>query len=287
MAPDVMPIVVDNASSDRTVQQVRKHPNVMLIANPQNRGFAAAVNQGVKATDADFILLLNPDVQLLTSIEILTATTLKHGLAAGCLLDDALRPQTGFSVRRFPTATTLVFETLGFNRLFPANAVNRRYRCLDQDLGRPGEAEQPAGAFLMLRRDVWQSLGGFDERFFPVWFEDVDFCRRAYDLGLRAQYLPSVQARHAGGHSVSQIEAGCRAVYWCVSLLKYAAKHFGSIGYRTVCGSVLLTSFPRLAGEMIREKTLNPIAAYWKIIRFAGRCLISSGRTRALGSSIS
>ena len=65
--------------------------------------------------------------------------------------------------------------------------------------------EQPAGAFLMTRRDVWEHLGGFDESFHPVWFEDVDFCRRALDAGYRIEYVPSVQAATLGGIPVNQI----------------------------------------------------------------------------------
>ena len=70
----------------------------------------------------------------------------------------------------------------------------------------------------MFRRDVWRTLNGFDQRFEPVWFEDVDFCRRAVEAGFQIQYVPSVVARHEGGHSVGQIPAGRRASYWCVNL---------------------------------------------------------------------
>ncbi len=117
----------------------------------------------------------------------------------------------GFTIRRFPTPLTLWFELCGFNRLWPSNPVNRRYRYLDRDLEQAGPVEQPAGAFLMFRRDVWERLGGFDEGFYPVWFEDVDFCRRAADAGYRIEYVPQVEAEHLGGHSVGQISEGCRA----------------------------------------------------------------------------
>jgi len=274
----VSPIVIDNASSDHTVELARAFPEAQVIANRQNRGFAAAVNQGIGSTNAEFILLLNPDVQLLTSVDALVLASRQYGLAAGKLIDSNLRPQLGFNLRRLPTPVSLIFELCGINRLWPDNPVNRRYRCLDRDLDLPGPVEQPPGAFLMTRRDVWERLGGFDERFRPIWFEDVDYCRRALDAGYRIEYVPSVLAIHAGGHSVAQVPAGCRAVYWCVSLLRYAAKHFRSVGYRSVCAAVLFTSVPRMFAGMIHERSCTSSNSYFLIIRIAAQCLISNRR---------
>jgi hypothetical protein len=276
MAPNVKPIVIDNASSDHTVERVRERAHIRVIVNPENRGFAAAVNQGISACEADYLLLLNPDVNLLTGVDALIDASQQYGLAAGKLVDLNGRAQAGFTIRRFPTPTSLVFELFGINRLWPSNPVNRRYRYQDRDLDREGPVEQPAGAFLMTRRDVWKSLQGFDESFHPVWFEDVDFCKRASDSGQRIEYVPAVQAAHQGGHSVGQISQGCRALYWCVSLTRYAAKHFRSAGYRAVCLSVVLSSFPRMVSRMIQDRSLQSVAIYRKIVSFAGLCLVSS-----------
>src|SRR6185437_7858278 len=153
--------------------------------NTENQGFAAAVNQGVRAVDAEYLLLLNPDAKLLTGIDALVDASRQFGLAAGKLVDAVGNPQRGFNLRRFPTTASLFFELAGLNRLWPSNPVNREYRCLDRDPDQGGPVEQPAGAFLMFRRDVWQRLNGFDEQFHPVWFEDVDFCRRAVDAGFQ------------------------------------------------------------------------------------------------------
>ena len=281
MAPSITPIVIDNASQDNTLNQVRSRPGVRLIANQKNLGFATAVNQGIRSTDAETILLLNPDVELLTPLDALSAAARQNGLSAGKLLGQDSRAQAGFTIRRFPTAASLIYETLGINRLLPSNGVNKAYRYLDRDLDKAGPVDQPAGAFLMIRRDVWDMLGGLDERFFPIWFEDVDFCKRAADAGYRAQYVPSVQARHAGAHSIRQLSSGCRAWYWCVSLLRYAAKHFRSLGYRGLCAAVVLSSVPRMVSRMIWERSLAPIVEYFKIAWFAGLCLVSS-RRRAL-----
>lgn len=271
MAPSVTPIVVDNGSADDTTSRVR----CRTIANEKNRGFAAAVNQGVRACGADHILLLNPDVNLLTGVDALLEASRRYGLAAGKLVDHDGAAQSGFSIRRFPTPGALIFELFGWNRLWPGNPVNRRYRYLDRSLDQPGPVEQPAGAFLMFRRDVWERLGGFDEKFSPIWFEDVDFCRRAVDAGLRIEYVPNVQGSHRGGHSIRQLGAGCRAWYWCVSLVRYAAKHFDALGYRAVCAAVLVSSFPRMVAGMIEQPGLEPILVYSRIVRFAGLCLVS------------
>jgi GT2 family glycosyltransferase len=283
MAPSMKPIVVDNASGDRTIQVVGERAHVQMIANRENRGFAAAVNQGIAACDADYVLLLNPDADLLTGVDELIEASKQYGLAAGKLVAMDGRAQSGFTIRRFPTPVSLIFELFGINRLWASNSANRWYRYLDRNLDQPGPVEQPAGALLMTRRDVWQHLHGFDESFHPVWFEDVDYCKRAVDSHYQIEYVPSVQARHLGGHSVGRIAPSCRAIHWCVSLTRYAAKHFHSAGYRAVCLAVLLSSFPRMVALMIQDRSLQSVATYRKIVLFAGLCLVSPGRSAARG----
>jgi N-acetylglucosaminyl-diphospho-decaprenol L-rhamnosyltransferase len=280
MASSLTAIVVDNASGDETLSQIE--PGIRVIANAENKGFAAAVNQGVRASDAEFVLLLNPDTRLLTPVDELIHASGQYGLASGKLVDKTGLVQKGFTIRRFPTPASLLFELFGVNRLWPSNPVNWRYRYSDRDLDQPGPVEQPAGAFLMFRRDVWNRLRGMDETFYPVWFEDVDFCRRAVTAGYQIQYVPSVVAEHTGGHAVLRIPRGCRAMHWCDSLLRYAAKHFRSFSYRALCLAVVLTSVPRAVAGMIQERSLSPITSCRKIVRFAGWRLLSS-RTLAAG----
>jgi GT2 family glycosyltransferase len=281
MAPTATAIIIDNASSDRTLEEVRARRGVQVIANGENRGFAAAVNQGVRASSADYLLMLNPDTRLLTGLDGIVDAARQYGLASGKLLDETGRPQQGFTIRRFPTPLTLWFELCGFNRLWPSNPVNRRYRYFDYDLEQEGPVEQPAGAFLMFRRDVWERLGGLDEAFYPVWFEDVDFCRRATGAGYRIEYIPAAAAEHLGGHSVGRMPEGCRLRYWCVSLLTYASKHFGSTAYRGICLAVALTSVPRTVAGMMRERSLTPILSCISVVGFAVRRLVSLRKSGA------
>lgn len=284
---DLPVVVVDNASRDGTCELVRRHKVVTLIANPGNYGFAGAVNQGVSALETELVLLLNPDTELKTAIGELEAACLEAGtgLAAGLLTDEQGQPQRGFTLRRFPNASTLIFEVLGINRLVPVNPLNRSYRCLDRDLSRPAQAEQPAGAFLMFRREVWQRLGGFDTQFYPLWFEDVDFCKRAYDLGLKIQYVPCVTAIHKGGHSIAGLDWQCREVYWYVSLLRYASKHFRPRAFRWVSAAVVLGSLFRTAIGVMTQRSFRPISIHARIGRLAGRSLISGrvGETEMFG----
>jgi N-acetylglucosaminyl-diphospho-decaprenol L-rhamnosyltransferase len=270
-------VVVDNASQDQTRDLVRRHTAVRLIANQDNRGFGGAANQGAAALDTELILLLNPDVELQGSIAPMEEACTRDGfgLAAGKLVDESGKVQAGFTLRRFPTPWTLVFEVLGVNRLLPPNPVNRRYRCLDVDLSKSGEADQPAGAFLMFRREVWQRLGGFDTQFHPIWFEDVDFEKRARDLGLKIAYVAETSARHRGGHSIAGLNWRCREVCWYVSLLRYASKHFRPYAYRGVSAAVMLGSLFRAVVGMIRWRSVAPIKVYAKVARIAGRCVVT------------
>ena len=273
-------VIIDNASEDGTLAEIARTGatarGARLIANTANRGFAAAANQGFAALDTPYVLLLNPDAVLRTGIEVLREACAQPGAAGagGRLVDSAGNPQTGFMVRRLPTPAALSLEVLLLNRIWPGNRINRRYRGLDLDDSAPLEVEQPAGAFLMVRRAVWEELGGFDEGFFPVWFEDVDFCRRAIDRGYRLYYCPQAVAEHAGGHSIVCLGLEMRRFYWYRSLLKYAARHFSPLAFRAVSLAVVTGSILRGVAESVLCRSLKPMAAYGKVVRLAGRCFL-------------
>jgi len=272
--PDAQVVVVDNASEDGTVDAAAR-PGIQVISNPRNRGFAGGVNQGVLALDCDTIILLNPDVELLCAPDALIAALRdgQAGITGGKLLDADGHAQTGFTVRRFPTPWTLALEVLGLNRLAPWNRVNRRYRCLDLDLERTADVDQPAGALFAFRRDLWERLGGFDTAFHPVWFEDVDFCKRATDSGVRIRYIPEVEGRHRGGHSIQKVRWCCREVYWYASLLRYATKHFPPIGCSGVSLAVVLGSIFRSMIGLVQRRSWSPIRVYGQVCGMAVRCL--------------
>src|SRR4051794_11767180 len=267
-------VVVDNASTDRTKAEVERR-GAHLMANATNRGFAAAANQGFLVLDSEYVLLLNPDAALnskLTSLREACDLPRAAG-AGGQLLDPEGRPQVGFMVRQLPTPLTLILEALLLNRLCPKNPVNRRYRGLEFDYRARFEVEQPAGAFLMIRRKVWEELGGFDESFHPLWFEDVDFCRRAADRGYRFFYEPGAVAKHTGAHSVSTLPVEMRRFYWYRSLLKYSAKHFRPLAFRVVCLAVAAGSMLRAIAQSASNRRFNTTAGYGGVLRLACRGL--------------
>ena len=267
-------LVVDNASSDGTVAQATRRSWVEVIANPDNRGFAAAVNQGARVALGRYLLILNPDAVLTTSCDDLMAACEESGIAAGCLTEDDGTAQVVFAVRRLPTVASLTFECLGLNAIWPRNPVNVRYRCLDLDLSRPCRVEQPAGAFLMVRRDVFRTLGGFDEQFWPIWYEDVDFCHRALTSGYSIEYRPAARARHSGGHSILSIQPKFKRIYWYGSLLKYTGKYHGAFVFRTVCGSIIVGSLARISAGMMRGRG-DLKGEYLNVLRLAAASLLA------------
>ncbi len=268
-------IVVDNASADGTLAQIRRR-GAALIANPVNRGFAAAVNQGIRAIGADFILLLNPDAVMQTGLEALRAACEppEVGAVGGKLVDSGNSPQVGFTVRNLPTPLTLAFEVLLINRLWPGNPVNWHYRCHGFDYDKPAEVEQPAGAFLMFRREVWEQVGGLDEGFYPIWFEDVDFCKRLRDDGYHVYYEPRAIATHLGGHSIRKILLEKRELYWYGSLLKYGSKYFHRGSARLLCLAVIIGSLLRMPMGIILQRSFQPVAVYGRVMRLAGQYLL-------------
>lgn len=268
-------IVVDNASTDRTAEIVAEAaPKALLLRNDENRGFAAAVNQGVRALDSEVVVLINPDAELLTPLTTenpLVRRALEEGVGVvgGKLVDEAGAYQEGFAVRRFPTPATLSFEALLLNRLWPSNPVNRRYRMPDFDAERAQPVDQPAGALLAFRRDVHRRLGGFDERFHPLWFEDVDFCSAAAQAGLKNFYEPGCVARHRGAHSIASIGVRQRQAAWYGSLLRFAEKRFSSAGALSTKAAVALGLGARGLGCFLGAGKKTEGLAYFQTIRSA------------------
>ena len=271
-------IVVDNASQDDTLQRIEEfvawHP-VRLIANPENRGFGAAVNQGVREAGGDVFLILNPDAIAEPGAEaaLLQCIEETHANAVGgALLENNDQVERGFAFRQVATLAPLLCEVLLVNQLWPGNPVNRRYRCLDADYSQQQQVEQPAGACLAVTRGAWESIGGFDEQFFPVWFDDVDLCKRLLDRGDQIFYCPSARFRHGGAHSVGQLSFRDKQLFWYTNMLRYARKHFSAtqvlILRLAIVKGMLLRSVGALVGA--RKAGLGEtLEAYWAVMRSA------------------
>ena len=220
-------VVVDNASGDGTPAMVQERfPEVTLMANPQNLGFAAACNQGARAAPTEYLLFLNPDTRLLPDsltqpLEFLQDPRHQStGIVGIQLLDDHGRISR--SCARFPTPGRFYARSLGLDRLLPRWFPS--YRMTDWDHSRSQPVDHVIGAFYLVRRKVFEQLGGFDERFF-VYLEDLDLSFRAHQAGWPCYYLAEAQAYHAGGGGATAVTAD-RLCYSLQSRLRYAAKHF-------------------------------------------------------------
>lgn len=280
LATGAQVIVVDNASKDDTVVISRDH-GAEVIANNVNRGFAAAVNQGVRSVRTPYILLLNPDCIVQSGLAAMRACCELPG-SAGCggkLVNASGDPQVGFMFRKLPKPRDLILETLGLNRVWPRNPANWQFRCLGFDVNHELRVEQPAGAFLMFRRDVWEKLDGFDEQFYPLWFEDVDFAWRAADCGFAMYYTPQAVAKHTGGHSIVRMPLEIRAFYWYGNLLRYSEKHFRPWSTKAVSLAVIAGSIARMFAGSVWQRSFKPLVAYYRVILLAGRFLIHSNKS--------
>ncbi len=222
-------LVVDNASSDGSADMVRtEFPDVYLIANQTNLGFAKASNQALELAEADFILLLNPDmlVEPDTIRNILDfARKNPQATVSGCRLINE-KGKTIKQVRRFPRFFDQLMITLKIPHVFPA--VLNNYLNVDFDYSEPGRVDSIRGAFFMINRLQYQKLSGLDkpfldERYF-IWFEEVDFCRQVYKLGGEVWYTPSAQCLDYVGASFSQVKRGKTQEYFCDSMLRYFQK---------------------------------------------------------------
>lgn len=201
--------VVDNASADDSVELVRRnHSWVKLIANDENLGFAKANNQAMKLSSGDYVLLLNPDTEVLPNaiphlIAFLEANQ-KAGIVAPQLINSDGSIQR--SCRAFPTFAAMLYELIGLSKLFPQNPTFGAYKMLDFDHNEMREVDQPEGACLMLRRKVIDEVGVLDDGFFML-FEEVDWCYRIKQAGWQIWFDPQAKVIHHYGQSIKQVKA--------------------------------------------------------------------------------
>ena len=227
---DVEVIVVDNASADFDEEKFRREfPDALFIRSEQNEGYAHGNNQAIARSSGEYILLLNPDTVVREgTLEALVRFMDEHpeAGAAGCKLikpDGTIDP----SCRAFPTPMAVAFEYLGLSKLFPKNKLFARYRMTWFNYDEIIEIDQPMASSLIIRRAALDNVGLFDEEF-PIFFNDVDWCRRAKNAGWRIYFTPTAVVTHYGGASTKQIrlqmiEESHR------SLVRYYDKHYAGL----------------------------------------------------------
>jgi len=222
-------IVVDNASSDGTVDAVRcDFPEVTIIANKENRGYAAANKQAVEKSRGEYTLFLNPDSIMLPEtldklIEFMDDNE-DVGICGPKLLNEDGTIQA--TVRRFPDFRSAWYRYTIFKALCIFRRHHHRYMMYDFSYDRQMDVDQVIGAALMTRRSIIDELGGMDELFF-MYYEEVDFCYRVKNAGWRIVFVPDIVITHFGGRSSEQIPIEVRAMS-LTSVLGYFRKNRGA-----------------------------------------------------------
>lgn len=233
-------IIIDNGSSDGSLERVGEARPVTVIRAGENLGFARACNIGVEHASADYILLLNPDTRVYAgSIGAAVAfleqpSSQQVGIVGVQTIDE--HGQVHRSCARFPRPLSFLAHSFGLSALWPSAFPDHFMRDWLHDEDR--EVDHVIGAYFLVRRALWQQLGGMDERFF-VYLEDLDFSLRARRSGWRTWFLARARIYHKGGGTSEQIRAR-RLFYSLRSRLLYAGKHFSRLGFAAVAAATLL-----------------------------------------------
>ncbi len=224
---DIEIFVVDNNSSDGSVEMLmEKFPKVNLIVNKENRGFAAANNQAIEKATGKYILLLNPDAEILdNSLEKSIQFMDEHpecGVMGSRVFnsDKTLQP----SVRRFPTLWPILLIFLKLPKIFPKLKSIQKYLAVDFDYNKNREVDQVMGAFMMVRKEIFEKIGLLDKDFF-IWFEEVDFCKRVWNNNYKVIFYPGAEIIHHGGKSFAQQGVVKKQRLFFKSALTYFKKH--------------------------------------------------------------
>lgn len=217
-------IVVDNASTDQSVACIEGLPKVEIIYAPENLGFGKACNLGAKKISSNYVLFLNPDAEiydgsLRTALDFMKAPENKDVAICGVQLINENKT-VDRSCSRFPNLFNTLLKACGLDKAFPSMGI----KMIEWDHETTKQVDQVIGAFFFVRASVFQELGGFDERFF-VYFEEVDFSKRAEELGYKSFFLSDTQAFHSGGGVSQQVKA-LRLFYSWRSRILYFYKHF-------------------------------------------------------------
>ncbi len=223
-------IVIDNNSADNSVEMIKKEfPQVVLIFNPDNRGFGKANNQGLKISHGDYLMFLNTDVVVLDgALNKLVNYLDQHAdvmMVGPRLLNKDLTFQHACR-RMLPNPINSFFHLFGLTKIFKNSKFVTNYKQYSVDPETIGPTEALSGAAMMFRRQVYAEIGGFDERFF-MYGEDLDFCKRVLDKGWKTVYVSGAKIIHFGGQS-----SGKRKVKSLVNFYEamwlYYKKHFKS-----------------------------------------------------------
>ncbi len=216
--------VVDNNSTDNTVESIRKiFPQIKLIENSENLGFAKANNIAIKRSIGRYVLLLNPDMRVCKNTlkdMVKWMDNNKNIGVGGCKLINK-KEENIKHIRRFPTLFDQSMIILKVPHLFPG--ILNKYIINDFNYSKEGIVDSIRGSFFMIRKKVINKIGLLDENFF-IWFEEVDYCKRVYFSKWNVVYNPEVKCYDYVGKSFSQVRRNIKQKYFKESMLKYFKK---------------------------------------------------------------
>lgn len=276
--------IVDNASIDNSLELVAERADwnfpVHFVRNQENRGFGAACNQGTRVGNAEFILFLNPDTLLYDqSLTTPLAYMRRPENADVAVTGIQLIDETGHIQRacaRFPSLGMFSAAAIGLDRM--PWMGDYRHHMSDWDHATTREVDHVIGAFYLIRRSVFESLEGFDERFF-VYLEDLDLSLRVRQRGGRIMYLADARAFHAGGGTSRQIKA-TRLFYSLRSRLLYGFKHFSRLGaWALLAVTIVVEPLSRITFSAVRggiQDIRNTLRGYGMLVRSLPQVLKAS-----------
>lgn len=263
-------IVVDNASSDDSVQRIKTaFPDVKIIETGANLGFAGGVNVGAKAGAAEYILLLNPDTVVLDgAIDKLVSFAKKHphsGIWGGVTLNNDLSLNPNNARARI-SFKTLLFSALGLSKIFNASCLfnHDNYGCWDRQSER--DVDVVTGCFFLTPRTLWQSLKGLDETFF-MYAEEADYCIRAIQQGHQPRVTPEARIIHHGG--VSEVNLSGKMIKLLKGKAQLIKKHEPTWKQPIYKGLLLLHVFNKYVSSSLLalvKKDKQTVRNEWRTI---------------------
>ena len=244
-------VVVDNASTDTSLESLPAAPGLTVLRLTANVGYGAGVNRGLAVTDADLVLVSNPDVAVhrgaLAALAEAFVADPTLAIAGPAIVDEEGTRYP--SARRFPSYGAAAGHAL-LGLLRPGNRFTRRYQMVDLDPAAPTAVDWVSGACFMARRRALQELGGFDESYF-MYVEDLDLCWRARRAGWQVAYVPTATVTHLQGLSTG------RRPYRMLWAHHRSAYHFASRTaqgwWRLLLPGVAVVLAARLAVSSARE----------------------------------
>jgi len=240
-------IVVDNNSGDESQMNIPLRETDTLLSLNKNYGFARACNIGAKASESDFILFLNPDTVMLPDTLEKAVLVLASDSSVGIVGvrqesdDRMLLP----SCSRFFRLRNLLFDVSGLSKLAPS-VFKPSTLMTDWGHNESKAVDQVMGSFVLIKRSVFNSINGFDERFF-VYFEDMDLAKRLNKQGLISFYFNDVSIIHTGCGASESVK-DIRLFYSLSSRIKYGRKHLGKLEALMI---LIITIFPEPVSRIL------------------------------------